>query len=82
MFKVECPRCTGGKGVISAFKHVKGGVCFQCNGLGYVMRKTKPIKMHWYNCWTVIDGEGAFRYSLKAPSETQALSKLKKKIVK
>lgn len=28
-----CHRC-GGKGVIQAFMHVQGGVCFRCNGSG------------------------------------------------
>lgn len=35
----ECPRCHGGKGVISAFKHVQGGVCFKCGGKGFVVGK-------------------------------------------
>ncbi len=28
-----CPRC-GGSGKLSQFLHVKGGVCFLCNGTG------------------------------------------------
>lgn len=35
----ECPRCHGGKGIISAFSHVKGGVCFKCSGKGYIQGK-------------------------------------------
>ncbi len=42
MYKVECPRCSNGKGVINAFRHVKGGVCFKCDGVGYVEVKTNP----------------------------------------
>lgn len=30
----ECSRCCNDKGYISAYKHVKGGVCFKCKGRG------------------------------------------------
>lgn len=30
-----CPRCAGG-GYIDAFKHVDGGQCFECGGIGYM----------------------------------------------
>ncbi len=82
LVKVECARCLGGKGHISAFNHIQGGVCFQCGGKGYVMRKAAPRQMFWYRCWTVIDGEGGFYWSLRAPSEQQALTKTRKKIEK
>ena len=29
----SCPRC-GGAGIIEAYKHINGGVCFKCNGTG------------------------------------------------
>lgn len=29
----ECGRC-GGRGYLSCFKHVQGGVCFKCGGSG------------------------------------------------
>lgn len=32
---MDCPRCEG-KGEISAFKNVLGGVCFKCHGAGKV----------------------------------------------
>jgi hypothetical protein len=80
--KVECPRCLNGKGHIRAFTHVQGGVCFKCGGAGFVERKTAPKKRFWFRCWTMLDGEGAFRYSLKAPSEKQAMTKLRKFIEK
>jgi hypothetical protein len=32
----DCPRCHNGAGRIDAFSHVKGGVCFKCNGKGIV----------------------------------------------
>ena len=76
--KVECPRCMNGKGNIRAFQHVQGGVCFKCGGKGYVERKSAPKPQFWYRCWTVLDGEGGFYWNLKAPSEKQALTKVRK----
>lgn len=29
-----CERC-GGAGAISAYQHIAGGVCYECNGTGY-----------------------------------------------
>lgn len=80
--KVECPRCTNGKGRIHAFSHVLGGVCFKCSGTGYVERKTAPKAQFWFRCWSVIDGEGGFYWSIKAPTEKQALTKARKFIEK
>lgn len=80
--KVECTRCMNGKGHIRAFSHVQGGVCFKCGGAGHVERKAAPKPQFWFRCWTMIDGEGCFRMSLKAPSEKQALTKLRKFIEK
>ena len=31
----NCPRC-GGFGIINAFKHIEGGVCFECGGTGNI----------------------------------------------
>jgi hypothetical protein len=31
----SCGRC-GGTGVINHYRRVNGGVCFKCNGLGYL----------------------------------------------
>jgi hypothetical protein len=36
-----CDRC-GGIGHIAAFKHVSGGVCFQCDGSGTTERRNAP----------------------------------------
>lgn len=33
--KVECKRC-GGTGYINAYEHIDGGVCFACQGKGYL----------------------------------------------
>lgn len=45
MFKVPCTRCLNDKGYISAYRHVKGGVCFKCDGKGYTLVKTDPAKL-------------------------------------
>lgn len=71
-----------GKGHSHAFSHVQGGVCFKCTGVGHVERKTTPKPQFWLRCWTMIDGGGCFRMSLKAPNEKQALAKLRKFIEK
>lgn len=42
MYKVNCPRCTDGTGLITGFKHVKGGECFRCHGAGFITVKTDP----------------------------------------
>ena len=31
--RAVCDRC-GGKGYINAFRHISGGVCFECDGTG------------------------------------------------
>ena len=36
-----CDKCKG-LGYIPRFAHIKGGVCFQCRGLGVVMGGRKP----------------------------------------
>ena len=40
-YQVECAKC-GGKGDIKAFSGIAGGICFCCNGKGYVILKSKP----------------------------------------
>jgi hypothetical protein len=42
-YKVDCPRCDG-TGKVWA-KHVANGVCFKCEGAGYLVRKTDPKKL-------------------------------------
>lgn len=36
MATVRCPKCLG-EGIIRAFLHVQGGVCFRCSGTGLVL---------------------------------------------
>lgn len=40
MEKLICPKCNG-KGNISAYSHVKSGVCFRCWGTGHDLRAEK-----------------------------------------
>ena len=93
MFKVVCPRCCNSKGVIDAYSHVKGGVCFKCNGVGWIYRKTKP---HPMRSWRVgaenLNNDHALDYKIewvvfpifqiKAKSEKEALRKAKAKLIR
>ena len=38
--KIRCTKCMG-KGRITAYSHIIGGICFACNGKGYFTRKVK-----------------------------------------
>lgn len=38
-----CPKCSG-TGYIECYSHVARGVCFACNGRGYVASNSKTIK--------------------------------------
>jgi len=40
---VTCNRCGGGQ-IIPNYKHVAGGVCFECNGAGTVEVSTASLK--------------------------------------
>ena len=43
----ECGRCSG-KGLITAFSHVLGGVCFSCKGTGFhLTRHGKADRARW-----------------------------------
>jgi hypothetical protein len=41
-YKASCPKCSG-KGIIATYAASYNGVCFDCRGTGYIIRKT-PIK--------------------------------------
>lgn len=43
MFKSTCGKCRG-TGRVWAL-HVQNGVCFDCDGLGYRLTKTDPVKL-------------------------------------
>lgn len=38
MYKVKCKKCSG-IGTISCYMHQDGGVCYDCIGKGYELRK-------------------------------------------
>ncbi|MGP9633721.1 hypothetical protein ACT3R7_11710 [Halomonas sp. AOP43-A1-21] len=91
LHKADCPRCAGGKGHIDAYSHIKGGVCFKCDGKGYVMLKAAPRRStSWRVGATNIEqthpGDheaGAVVYpifTLKARSESEALKKARAKL--
>jgi hypothetical protein len=82
MIKVECPRCLNGKGFISAFKHVQGGVCFKCKGQGFVTCKTKPAQSFKFWAMQKFDENEGFinTFSFKAKNENEANKKLQKKL--
>lgn len=42
-YREECAKCNG-KGEIKAFSGIAGGICFCCNGKGYVVLKSKRVK--------------------------------------
>lgn len=53
MFKVTCRKCNG-TGNIPMFNFQDGGVCYDCMGKGYEMRKTKPVELFSYYVTAII----------------------------
>lgn len=54
MNKYECPKCSG-KGHISAYANIAGGVCFACKGKGFKVQKSAPKVSQTYSfsfLWT------------------------------
>jgi RecJ-like exonuclease len=81
MYKSECTKCMG-KGHIRAYDHVAGGICFTCNGKGYIETKTKPVESKLFPI-TAVDNENDQRiivFHIKAKSEKEALEKAAKRI--
>lgn len=62
-----CYRCSG-EGVIRAFGHVLGGICFKCHGTG--TQKDKPIKSIM---WAVLDTNGNHVYNVRAKTLLSAI---------
>jgi len=48
MNKYECPKCSG-KGNITAYANIAGGVCFACGGKGYKLQKSAPKVSRTYS---------------------------------
>jgi hypothetical protein len=42
---MKCGKCDG-EGIIQGFSHVRGGICFQCNGTGVVPDPKKGTVSH------------------------------------
>ena len=41
--QVTCGKCSG-TGNLTEYKHIAGGICFACNGVGYFERTLKQIE--------------------------------------
>ena len=88
MTKCECAKC-GGKGEIKAFSGIAGGICFSCNGRGYVMLKQPRVPSKKYGadfgegvvCWKNAKSEEAARKAFTAQFSQSKLSGKDFKIV-
>lgn len=74
MIKTECAKC-GGKGEIKAFSNIAGGVCFCCNGKGYIETKRKPSRCNQYQITAInkATGDRETVFHIKAKNEKQAI---------
>ncbi|MBL5769034.1 hypothetical protein [Heyndrickxia sporothermodurans] len=81
MYKVECGKCYG-KGIIPMFKHgLNDGTCWNCNGKGYLIQKSKPTKSNKYGIGAISKETGQIVEPIiwiVAKSEKQAIEKAKK----
>jgi hypothetical protein len=71
-----CYRCAG-KGEISGFRHVLGGVCFKCKGSG--IQHNKPAAKGIL--WAVLDSNGLHSYNVKATTAAKAVTKAQGRFV-
>jgi len=53
MFKVTCTKCNG-TGIVQCYMHHDGGVCYDCQGVGFYMRKTKPVESVRFHVTAVV----------------------------
>ncbi|QIG65726.1 putative antitermination protein Q [Ochrobactrum phage vB_OspM_OC] len=75
MFKVECAKCNG-KGEIKAFSGIAGGICFSCNGKGFICQKSAPKKSKKFAVSAVRKDDNTVAENIctiNAMSETKAL---------
>lgn len=81
-YTTDCPRCVNGTGRISAFSHVKGGICFKCGGRGKITLKRKPRpSMRFVAMQDFGDGRGfVMTFFFKARSQAEADRKLSAKL--
>ncbi len=79
--KSPCPRCAG-DGRISAYTHVKAGVCFRCGGAGTITTKYPPrAPSEKFGITGIQDGERRLLFWVKARNEADALKKASRKPV-
>lgn len=81
MYKVTCSKC-GGTGNVPCFNHIEGGLCYECKGAGFTMRKTKPVELIRFHVTAIIrDGYqnagGRGGKYVEAKNENAALKKAK-----
>lgn len=74
--ETTCGRCSG-KGIIEAFRHVVGGICFRCWGCGVDPRTAKQLQ-----AWLVRAREEfkARRTALKGAKDEQQRARLQKEL--
>lgn len=86
--KCECAKCNG-KGEIKAFSGIAGGICFSCNGKGYVMLKKARVPSRKFGadfgegvvCWKNAKSEGAARKAFNVQFSQSKLAGKEFKIV-
>lgn len=76
MTKAECAKC-GGKGEIKTFSGIAGGICFCCNGKGYVELKNPPKRSVKFQISAVAkdNGDRELVFWINAKNEAEALRK-------
>lgn len=75
-FKAECAKCNG-KGEIKAFSGIAGGICFCCNGKGFVELKNAPNRSKSFAITAICkeNGDREVVFHIKAKSEMDAVKK-------
>lgn len=53
MCKVKCAKCKG-TGIVNCYRHVDAGVCYDCKGVGFLLRKTKPVEMIRFHVTAIV----------------------------
>lgn len=53
MYKVKCGKCNG-TGVVNCYRHHDAGVCYDCKGAGFYMRKTPPVDLIRFHVTAVV----------------------------
>lgn len=86
--KCECAKCNG-RGEIKAFSGIAGGVCFTCNGKGYVMLKQARVPSLKFGadfgegvvCWKNAKNEEAARKAFNFQFSQSKLARKEFKVV-